>query len=240
MFNLVSKLFTGFFLPPGLFITLFVIIAFLSKKVRKIAIFSAILLYLISTKPIANLLLTPLETNLTIIQQKNDTKYTILLGGGFNFEDIFKFSPHAFKREVYAFMISKETNTPLIFCGAKKEMKAFLDDLRLFEKQFNFKITYYFPKPSLNTYQNAETASELFEKNGWKKKIYLITSAYHMKRAIMLYKHFGFEVIPKPVDFLRDYNYDYWDFLPNAGSFLKSYAAIHEYFGILSLKIRGI
>jgi len=55
-----------------------------------------------------------------------------------------------------------------------------------------------------------------------------------------LFEHFGFEVVPKPVDFLYDENYSFTDFLPSAHNFYKSYIALHEYFGLLSLKLRGL
>jgi uncharacterized SAM-binding protein YcdF (DUF218 family) len=63
-----------------------------------------------------------------------------------------------------------------------------------------------------------------------------------MKRSLMIFKHFGFEVIPKPVGFIinKNHNYNFYDFLPQMGALNNSYKAIHEYFGILSLFIRGI
>jgi len=237
MFYVISKLFTGFILPPGIFVLVFLFIAFKSKQklIKLLSITFAIFLYLISTKPVANLLLSPLE-NIKASSQK--ASYTILLGGGFSFNDFFKFSAHSFKREVYSYIISKDNK--LIFTGAQKEIKAFKMDYETFNKYFGVNVKYYLTKPSNNTYQNAFNTSQLFEKNGWEKKIYLVTSAFHMKRSIKIFKHFGFEVIPKPVDFLRDYNYSFIDFIPNAGNFYKSYIAIHEYFGILSLKLRGL
>ena len=61
-----------------------------------------------------------------------------------------------------------------------------------------------------------------------------------MKRSIALFRYFHFKIIPKPVGFFYNPNYDFWDIFPTEGNFHKSYKAIHEYFGILSLKIRGI
>jgi uncharacterized SAM-binding protein YcdF (DUF218 family) len=40
--------------------------------------------------------------------------------------------------------------------------------------------------------------AKLFEKLHLKKEIFLVTSAYHMKRSIKLFKYFGFKLIPKP------------------------------------------
>jgi len=231
LINAISKIFTAFFLPPGIFILIFLFLAYKSKF-KKTALSAAIILYLLSIKPVSNLALTPLE-NIPQTQQK--AKYVVLLGGGFVDKDIFKLSPHAFKREVYAFKLAKDTNSTLIFAGYKKEITAFKHDLEVFKKTFNLNIKTLIPSSSINTYQNATTTKELFEKLNLEKKIYLVTSAFHMKRSIILYKAMGFEVIPKPTDFLIEKSYHFWDFLPSAHSFYKSYIAIHEYFGILSL-----
>jgi hypothetical protein len=56
----------------------------------------------------------------------------------------------------------------------------------------------------------------------------------------MIFRHFGFVVIPKPVGYLVDKEYTFYDYLPNMGNLENSYKAIHEYFGILSLWLRGI
>ena len=236
MLFVVSKLFNAFFLPPGLFVLVFVYFAFKTRKTLKvISLTTAAFLYLISTKPVANLLLTPLEN---IIIHKNDTKFTILLGGGISTKDYFKFSNNSFKREVYAYIVAQ--NNTLIFTGADEEIKAFKEDYKIFHKYFGISVPYYITKPSYNTYQNAKNSAEMFEKNGWEKKIYLVTSAYHMKRSMKLFEHFGFEVVPKPVGFLKDEVYTFIDFIPSMENFYKSYVALHEYFGLLSLKLRGL
>jgi uncharacterized SAM-binding protein YcdF (DUF218 family) len=62
-----------------------------------------------------------------------------------------------------------------------------------------------------------------------------------MKRSLKLYKHFGFDVIPAATDFkVSNKPKTNWSYLPNIGAFNNSYTALHEYFGILSLYVRGI
>ena len=90
---------------------------------------------------------------------------------------------------------------------------------------------------SLDTYENAKYSKKLFKDLNIKNPtILLVTSAYHMKRATKLYEQFGFKVIPIPTDFKISYEEKtLWDLLPNIGAFKKSYIALHEYFGLLSL-----
>ena len=237
---ILSKLFTYLFLPPGIFIVILLLAGFLAKKFKILFFISAISLYLISIKPVTNLLLTPLENIKTSNEKAN---LVVVLSGGSNNNDILKSSPDAFKRLVYGIILAKQNNLPLLFTGGgiKKPTEAdnAKKDIELFEETFNFKLKTYYENKARDTVENAKFTLKIINKNHFSKKIYLVTSAYHMKRSIIIFKHFGFNVIPKPVGFFIDKNYNFYDYLPNMGNLEKSYKAIHEYFGILSLYVRG-
>jgi uncharacterized SAM-binding protein YcdF (DUF218 family) len=59
-----------------------------------------------------------------------------------------------------------------------------------------------------------------------------------MKRSEMIFKHFGFNVTPMATGFNVKEN-EKFSLFPKEENFHKSYQAIHEYFGILSLLLRG-
>ena len=240
MMFIISKLFTYLCLPPGIFIIILILAGFLAKKFKWLFFASGVLLYLISIKPVANALLKPLESfNKT---EKISPKAVVVLGGGVNPKDILHAMPDAFKREVYGILISKENNLPFIFTGGglNKEAKWIKKDVKFITSVCGCKIKTLYETKSLDTYENAKFTAELFNKKGIPKEIYLITSAYHMKRSYYLFKHFGFKIITKPIGFFSSPVISVWDFFPGEGSFHKSYKAIHEYFGILSLYLRGV
>lgn len=67
----------------------------------------------------------------------------------------------------------------------------------------------------------------------------LVTSAFHMPRAMALFQALGMHPIAAPTQFLNgDSNFLSWCF-PNGWSLAVSDTAIHEYFGILWEKING-
>ena len=237
---IISKLFTYLFLPPAIFIWALLIAGFLSKKFKVVFIFLGILFYLLSIKPISNLLLSPLEN---IHTTNNKANLVVVLSGGSNHNDILKGYPDAFKRLTYGIILAKQNNLPLLFTGGgiKKTTEAdnAREDITLFEKTFNFKLKTYYENKALNTVENAKYTLQLIKKQHLPTKIYLVTSAYHMKRSIIIFKHFGFDVVPKPIGFIVNKNYNVYDFMPNMGALSNSYKAIHEYFGILSLYLRG-
>ncbi len=238
---IISKLFTYLFLPPGIFIIILFLAAFYAKKRKYIFFLAGVLLWAISTKFIANALLYPLEHGFKSENIKPSA--IVVLGGGTNSNDILKAYPDAFKRELYGLLIAKKENLPFVFTGGgiqkTKEAQNIKKDINLITGICGCKIKTYYEDKSLDTYENAKLTATLFKKLKLPKKIYLVTSAYHMKRSIKLFKKFGFEIIPKPVGFFYNPAYTVWDILPNAEDFHHSYKAIHEYFGLIKAILLG-
>lgn len=256
---ILSKLFTYLALPPGIFIILFLLAAFYAKRFRLFFIANAIIFYLLSNSYVSDWLLRPLEEPFNQSIVKTPVDAVIVLGGGHT-QGVanLPLSSDAYKRMMWGFMVAKSNNLPLLFSGGGMqkeylESDAFLDSLKelklyleiatpnsknLSTKEFSLHVE----DKSLDTYQNAAFSKIAFEKAGLKEPtIYLVTSAYHMRRSIRLYEHFGFKVIPAATNFKINHRAkDMWDYLPNAHSLYKSYIALHEYVGLLSLKIRGV
>ena len=83
-----------------------------------------------------------------------------------------------------------------------------------------------------NTADEAKAVKELI---GSKKKIILVTSAYHMNRAKKLFEKQGFNVVPYKVDFktTRNKEIKLLDFLPNADNLRDTETGIRELIGRL-------
>ena len=63
--------------------------------------------------------------------------------------------------------------------------------------------------PVFNTLGEAKAIKNLLErkKTSYKKKIILVTSAFHMKRAMKVFEREGINVLPYPVDFKTNQNF---------------------------------
>lgn len=94
-----------------------------------------------------------------------------------------------------------------------------------------------------NTAREAGAVSELLHKklsNKTKPRILLVTSAYHMRRAMLLFKRAGLNVIPFPVDFqVSKGSLSIMDFIPNGHSLRQTEIALREIYGYLYYLIRG-
>lgn len=66
------------------------------------------------------------------------------------------------------------------------------------------------------------------------QRIVLVTHAFHMPRAKLLFERAGLEVIPAPTAFFSHQSFDWLlsDFLPQAKSIHTSYYALHEWLGL--------
>jgi uncharacterized SAM-binding protein YcdF (DUF218 family) len=92
---------------------------------------------------------------------------------------------------------------------------------------------------SRNTHENAVESKKILDKEKVSSFI-LITSASHMKRALSCFRKIELNPIPYAVDFRNHWGkYDIFSFIPQVGNLDKSTAAIHEYVGIITYKLRG-
>ncbi|MEQ9186586.1 MAG: YdcF family protein [Cryomorphaceae bacterium] len=95
---------------------------------------------------------------------------------------------------------------------------------------------------SRNTRENAmHTATILQEKRWDKQRIVLITSAYHMRRAMACFEKQGISVIPFSADPTTGERMFYLDhlLLPSAETFAQWNVLIHEWIGFISYKMMG-
>ena len=92
--------------------------------------------------------------------------------------------------------------------------------------------------PVFNTLGEAKAIKNLLErkKTSYKKKIILVTSAFHMKRAMKVFEREGINVLPYPVDFKTNQNFIsslsnplFW--VPSSRYLNKSSQAIREIIG---------
>lgn len=98
----------------------------------------------------------------------------------------------------------------------------------------------------INTEEEAKAVSALLVQrpdthHGTHPRILLVTSAYHMYRAKMLFERAGLEVVPFPVDFkISDGGgWSIADLLPRAGDIKLTETALHEIYGRLYYRLSG-
>jgi uncharacterized SAM-binding protein YcdF (DUF218 family) len=137
-------------------------------------------------------------------------------------------------------LLNKSTRGILVLSGAGWEGRATQDkvgelmketalDLGVQEKRILLEIS------SRDTREQAHILQTLLDK----KPFVLVTSAFHMSRAVLLFRQKGLEPIPAPCDFrsLRKKPYSAFDFVPTPGRFLESFLAVKEYYGLVYYRL---
>jgi uncharacterized SAM-binding protein YcdF (DUF218 family) len=93
---------------------------------------------------------------------------------------------------------------------------------------------------SRNTYENALETKKILKDKQF-DKILLVTSAFHMPRALATFRTAGIDAIPSPSSYsIVDYTRPrILDWVPSVGNLVRMQAVIHENLGILVYRYRG-
>ncbi len=236
------KKFISFFLMPlSISMILFLVgLYFLfSKSYKKAKLFlsvSFLWLFLISYSPFSNALIKPLENEYkAYLDVDSSIEYVLVLGSGHNTNK--EISPHsqlsssALMRLTEGIRIFKKLdNGKLIVSGYGGDDET---PHAIISKEVA--VSMGIDEKNILT---QEEVKDTFEEAQYVKKIVgdktfiLVTSAYHMPRAMKLFKQNGLNAIAAPTDFLQE-NPSVYTREPNATELRKTQVAMHEYIGIL-------
>lgn len=203
------------------------------------------LLWLLSTPYFAEALLHGLEGKPFV----NDTKKPqadaiVVLGGGTYFHapeyggDTV--SKESLERLRYAAKLYHETWKPILVTGGTpldnnlseaEQMKQVL------EHEFNVPVQWT-EGASDNTLENARLCRQLLKQAGI-DRIYLVTHAWHMPRAVQVFQAAGFQVVPAPTAYTTRYRIDLLAFVPNAYALRDSRIFLHELIGMLWYRLKS-
>jgi uncharacterized SAM-binding protein YcdF (DUF218 family) len=241
----INKFIAAFLLPPGILIVLMLLLNFwlYKKKVSGAKVLSLLIaiFYLLTTSFVSDGLVRSLESRYTTLPEVSGD-VIILLGGGalMDTPDI-DGTGSAANRLLTAARLQKKLNIPIIASGGKVFAdtgteaviaKRILLGLGIPENKILIE------DKSLNTTQNALFTREIVEKQHFAKPI-LVTSAFHMPRAVKNFHKAGLEVTAFPADYKanRISAVTVFKFLPNSGAFNDTCTALWEYAGMLALEV---
>ncbi|HVN94960.1 MAG TPA: YdcF family protein [Syntrophorhabdaceae bacterium] len=239
----LKKILTIILLPVGLIVVILIVAALFMKKRLKICVIAlAVLIYMLSIDPTADLFIVPLEDAqrpASLEEVKTGDVY-VVLGGGINenapdINGVGMIGSSALARIITAYRLYLIAKKPIIFSGGMVFTKTpeaevarrFLVSLGVASQDIIME------GKSMDTYENARYVREIADKYQF-RKIVLITSAYHMKRSYMLFSRRFTQILPFPTDFKTSRGpYDPLSFLPSAENLALVETAMREYMGIL-------
>ena len=231
-------------LPPGGVVLLGLIGLMFSRRFfGKFLILIALAgLYMLSTPFAASRLMAGLETYPALTEKRiaaTPAQGILVLGGG-RYSDAPEYggdtvSPRLLVRLRYAAWLARKTGLPLFVSGGNTDEEGRVPEAHLARQVLTQELGVTpagVEDQSLTTWDNAHLSKSLLDSSGV-KKVYLVTHAWHMPRAMAVFREAGVDAIAAPTAFYHkaDFKERLSDWLPDAVALRYSYYALHEYLG---------
>jgi len=241
----LKKIAVAFITPPGIFIIVFISIGIVLSLRKKWLVSSVIWLvsltaWAISTAPLTDVIMNHVESGINIPKSPSGD-VIIVLGAGIHrsmpdITGIGTLTEKTAYRLLTAYRLHKELKLPILFSGAGNS-----SDVQPV-RSIVFRILNDMGVPvnriivedqSRDTKESAEYVARICSEKGFKNPI-LVSSAYHLKRAVYCFGREGIDTTPFPAGFQswEGKKYTWLSYLP--GNYGRFSIALKE---ILGLKI---
>jgi uncharacterized SAM-binding protein YcdF (DUF218 family) len=228
-------------LPPGDFLVVFALGLLVSLRWKRLGralqICAFLALYALSTPYVANRLLASLEPAAPFgMQRAGEAGAIVVLSA-----DASAATPEygsdtigamTLQRMRYAARLQRETGLPLLVSGGapgRFSRPLAVTMAESFEADFGLKPRWIDDRAQ-TTAENAEFSATILKRDGISTAL-LVTSAWHMRRAMLAFAASGLTAIPAPTMFTVVSSRPR-SFLPRLGALHNAYYALHEYLGI--------
>ena len=250
----LKKIMSPFFFPilVSIEILLFglILLLFTSKKnlARALIILGIVVLAGLSSEPISDLILQPLESKHQPIRNAEnytDVKWIVVLGGGHTNDPrlpaTLQLNQPSLIRLIEGLRLHRLLpGTKVIlseggYPGQSSGAKIMVEVAAALGTAIEDLIV---ESASLDTKDQARVIKKIVGR----ERVILVTSASHMPRSMALFEKQGLRPIPAPTDFLagkKPEKRKLKDFLPTGEAAFKTEKAFHEYLGLVLCRIRG-
>ncbi len=254
MYFFLSKFLPLFVYPLGLGIILVLLAAVAAWRGRRggatgLALLAAAFLWLPSTPVFSAWLMYSLESRFPPAPAESVPRAEAIVVLGGRIADIGRQGESldmdaAYDRLHHALALYRGGRAPLIVVsgGAAEGRLPEAEVMSRLLREYGVPETAILREPnSRTTRENGVNTRELLESRGL-SRIILVTSAYHMDRALGVFRRLGVNATPSATDYrvdLRTPEFPVLDLLPSARALAVSTTAIHEYIGAEAYRHRG-
>jgi uncharacterized SAM-binding protein YcdF (DUF218 family) len=250
MFFIISKVMLYLVLPPSSILLLMAAGFLIVRRKRTIGwgliVLGFLLLYGLSTGPVMNALIIPLETRYPPLRDENvPADAIVVLSGGIRDLAWLGIDPEpssvSLERVVKGVLLYRVLRMPLIVSGGRGSlipsemaeadaMARAAVDLGVPRKEIIIE------NESRNTLESAMAVRGLIPG----KRIILVTSAFHMKRSVALFRKQGFDVVPAPTGYLAlPRPLSWYTYIPSSVGLATSSVALSEYISFAWYSLQG-
>lgn len=247
---LLTQIVSALLLPPLNLLLLFTLGFLLWHKrpviARVLVALSLLLLWVLSTPFFAEALLHGLEGDPYVTDTRKPLADAIVVLGGSTYFHAPEYggqdtvNAETLERLRFAAKLQRETGKPLLVTGGKpagNQVSEAEQMKQVLEQEFKVPVQWV-EGASDNTEQNARYSREILKQAGI-DRIYLVTHASHMPRAVLSFQRSGFQVVPAPTAYTTRYQTDVLAFIPNAKALRASRTFLHELIGLFWYQLTG-
>jgi uncharacterized SAM-binding protein YcdF (DUF218 family) len=244
---LFKTLFGTLLLPPANGLALLGIAGLYRRRrwAFGLAVFATALLVLQSLPPVAEVLLGTLESRAgPVVDKPAGAQAIVVIGSGLEIDAAEYGGDTATERTLvrtrYGAVLARRFGLPVLVSGGRpynatrseaEVMVSILAD------EYGVPVRWQETR-SRDTAENAALSAEILKAAGI-RRIVLVTQAFHMPRAAALFRAAGLEVVTAPTQFKAGAAAPLSpiDLLPSAYALRNSYYALHEWLGLLWLRL---
>jgi uncharacterized SAM-binding protein YcdF (DUF218 family) len=222
------------FLMPSTLVLILTVVGFFfffknkdGKTGKVLIILGFVFYYVFSITPVSDYLMMSLEEKYTTVSEEDIEgveKMVVLLGG--RESNILRGS------EALRIWYMSEGEMEIIVSGTDPSLSTSGDASAVRGFFTNRGVSYdsvIIEGDSYNTRENVINVQKIVDD----EPFLLVTSAYHMERAVSEFKRIGTDPIPAPTDFKgrKIFRYNIFDFIPHGQNLRNSDLAVHEHLG---------
>lgn len=193
-------------------------------------------LLLLSMHGVTSSMLSTLERNLPTMPPPDDPPGAIIVLAGDSMASLSGHSVGALtlQRLRTAAELHRRTGLPLLVSGGSVPTQSpALADLMTASLRQDFRVNVRWQeRKSRDTWENARFSAEIMLPAGI-TSVYVVTHAWHMRRAVLAFEGTGLRVTAAPTPLQRPIRPAITDFLPSVASWQVAYFAVHEWVGFV-------
>ena len=219
------------------------------KLGKKLIVASTTLLLLISSLPVDQILLLPLENRFPIPKPLPEKVDGVIVLGGAEIPKLtqlrgqISLTDSAERLTTFVSLARKYSDAKFVYAGGQgaitaQEYKS-ATTARLFFEQMDIDISrIVFDSQSRNTQENVENALQLAQPEKGENWV-LITSAWHMPRSVGIFRKLNWRVIPYPVDFKTTGSLEMRISVPKISAIAPVSNVVYEWIGLFYYWLMG-
>ena len=210
-----------------------------------LAAFATALLVLQSLPLVAGALMASLEARAgPVIENADGARAIVVLGSGLELDQPEYGGDTAGERTLvrvrYGALLARRFGLPVLVTGGRPQDATRTEAAVMAEilaREFAVKVRWQ-EGESRKTAENASRSAVILRDAGI-RRVVLVTQAFHMPRAVRLFRTAGLEVVPAPTQFKTSGRLPFGplDLLPQSKALRNSYYALHEWLGIAWLAL---